>query len=346
MILKIKRHITVDFFNSISVNLRYDSIASTFGFDFYFDPQNDGHRKAFNPGHFHTVDIVQENEIILRGALLSPSFSSQANKQLSSFAGYSLAGVLEDCQIPTSLYPLQSDGKTLKEIIEAIIKPFGIGLVIDSSVANKADQVYDISTADEGASVKDYIASLASQKNIILSHTPLGNLLLTSAKTNLRSLFTFTKTTQSVLDMQLGFDGQKLHSSITAQKQASMEDDNAGEGVVKNPFVPYTFRPKVQTQNSGDDNDSALAARNLLSAELKGIKLSITLNTWYLNGKLIKPNNTIIVENDELFLYKPVKWFIESVTLTQNESSSTAVLNCVLPQVYDGKTPVNIFELH
>lgn len=346
MEIQIKNHYNVEFFNQFELSLRYDSVASTFGFSFYFDPKNDVHQHIFNPGHYHLVKIIHDGEVLLTGTMLSSAFKSSATKQLSGASGYSLPGVLEDCQIPTSNYPLQSDGKNLEEITNALLSSFNFGLSVSNSVASLTREIYDTTTAKEDQSIKDYLSSLASQKNIILSHTAGGNLLFTKANVLSNPIFNFNKNSIGLINMALDFDGQKMHSTISVLKQASIDTDNAGEGVINNPFVPYSFRPFVKIQDSGNNNDSERAARNVLSSEMKGISLKITLSVWYLDGKFIKPNNTISVQNDEIFLFKRNKWFIESITYSQTGESTTAVLNCVLPSVYDGGNAINIFELH
>ena len=345
MILKIKKR-KFDFFNSFQLNLKYDSVASTFSFDDYFHPENKDHRELLHIGHFHPVTVEHNGELLVTGILLSETFRGANVKKLTSLGGYSFPGVLEDCQIPTSIYPLQSDGLSLREIAEKIIKPFNIEMVIDSAVSKKMNEVYDTSTANELQPIKAYLAELASQKNIILSHTPEGKLLFTRANTNKPAILDFNIPEGGSIPgtaMSLTFNGQQMHSHITVIKQAG--SGNAGEETVTNPFVPFTFRPKVLVQNSGDDNDTRQAAKNALAKELQNIKLKITTDRWDIDGKIIKPNNIVSVINPDIYLFKKTNWFIESINFTGNEKQTTAVLNCVLPEVYNGKAPTYIFEL-
>lgn len=346
MEIEIKNHYRIEFFNQFSLSLRYDSVASTFGFSYYFDPKDATHRNMFNPGHYHLIKIKHDGETLLTGTMLSAAFKSSAIKQLAGCSGYSLPGVLEDCQVPTELYPLQSDGKTLKEIADRMTSLFPFSVSISSSVADLMGETYDTTTTKEDQTIKEYLGSLASQKNIILSHTQGGNLLFTKPNTNILPIFNLSGDTVGVVNMSLSFNGQGMHSSISVLKQASIDTDNAGEGVIINPFVPYAFRPFVKIQSSGNDNDSNKAARNVLSTEMKKISLKIQLNTWYLNGKFIKPNNIITVQNEDIFLFKRSRWFIESIDYSQNSNDTGAVLTCVLPEVYNDNTPTNIFELH
>lgn len=347
MILKIKKR-KYDFFNRFQLNLKYDSVASTFSFDCYFNPENKDHRELLHVGHFHPITVEHNEELLVSGILLSETFRDSSVKQLTSLGGYSFPGVLEDCQIPTSIYPLQSDGLSLREIAQKIIRPFNLEMIIDPVVRKKMNAVYDTSTANELQPIKAYLSELASQKNIILSHTPEGKLLFTQANTKKTPIIDFNIPDGGSIpgtSMSLTFNGQLMHSQITVLKQAGISGGNAGEITVTNPFVPFTFRSKVLVQNSGDDNDTRKAAKNALAKELQNIKLKITTDRFEVDEKIIKPDNIVSVINPDIFLFKKTNWFIESINFTGNEKQTTAVLNCVLPEVYNGKTPTNIFEV-
>jgi len=343
MILKIKNVAKVDFFNEFNITLKYDAVASTFSFSAYFDPNNEDHKRLWKPGSFHQVEIEEGDELLLRGYILNHQFTQAATKQLVAVAGYSLPGVLEDCQVPTSAYPLQNDGKSLKSIAEKLLKPFGIKLIVDSIVSGESSQGFETSTSSATQSVKQYLSSMASQKDIIISHNAEGDLVFTKANSKTQPILDITSGIPNVT-MGLSFAGQQMHSQITVMKEVDADGGNAGESTIKNPFVLSTFRSAVKTQSSGDDNSTGKAARNALSAEMKNIKLIISTDRWKLDGKVIKPGNIITVQNDELYLYKRNKWFIEEVQLKGNHQQTTATITCVPPSVYDGSAPTNIFE--
>lgn len=346
MILKVKRHFQIETYNKFSLLLRYDAVASAFSFSFYFDPENFEHKLLFQPGHYHQIDIEHNGELLLRGWILGQAFGETSQKVLSSVNGYSLSGVLEDCQIPVDLYPLQADKKNLREIAQRLVSKFPFSVEIDGSVASKMEQVYDTTTAKDNDTIKGYLTSLASQKDVILTHTNEGNVLFTKAKTRSTPIFHFENGLESVIEMSLKFNGQKMHSDITVQKQADIEGGNAGESTIQNPLVPFVYRPKVVTQSSGDDNDTVEAAKSVRSSEMKGIVLTIKTSIWELDGKVIKPNNIITVRNPEIYLYKKSNWFIESVLLEGDNEQTIATLTCVLPETYNGGTPSYIFEIN
>lgn len=334
----------VSYFNSFQLELRYDSVASSFGFNFYFDPNNAEHAELACVSHFHEAIVQDKGETLMTGFLLTQTFNLSAKKELCQFGGYSKAGVLEDCNIPPDLYPLQTDGLSLAEIARRLTSRFRLKIIIDPAVQSRMNQVIKKSTADATTTIKDYLTDLCTQRKIIMSHNEKGDLVFTEAKTDVKPLFTVDEGLIGT-SMSMTFAGQGIHSHITVMKQASSDGGNAGEYTIRNPYCPvaYVYRPKTIIMNSGDDITIQEAAVNALSAELKNITLTINIDRWDLNGKLLRPNNTIKVKNKELFLYKETIWFIESIRYTGNEKENTAVLTCVLPEVYNGKIPKNVF---
>lgn len=333
-----------DFFNSFNMTLKYDAIASAFSFNVYFNPENPDHKELMQPGAYNSCEVIHNGETLIKGVIISQTFNNSPVKQLSALGGYSFTGVLEDCEIPTSIYPLQSDGLTLKEIAEKIIKPFGLSMVIDSAVEKEMGEVYDVSKAKVTQSCKAYLSELAAQKNVIISHTAKGSLLFTKAKTNQKPFLNFPEATTPATSMSLSFNGQAMHNSITVMKEADADGGNAGEATISNPLC-NRFRPKVLVQSSGDDIDTEKAARTALSNELKNVVLTITTDRWEVDEKIIKPNSIISVHNHELYLYKKTNWFVEEITFVGDNKQTTATMKCVLPSVYDNSTPSNIFHI-
>lgn len=334
----------VKFFNKTSLDLRYDSVASAFSLDLYFNPDNNELKELACIGHYHIARIEHNGETLLTGYILSEAFNDSPTTQLASIGGYSKSGVIEDCQIPPSLYPLQSDGLTLKQIAQKLISKFDFKMVVDSSVDGLMNEVIDETTANDSQTIKSYLTQLCAQKNIIISHTPEGNLLFTRAKTKQKPIVYFQKGEPGYTSMSLSFNGQAMHSEITVIKDAGEdEEDNAGQSTITNPFVPYVYRPKVIVQSSGNDIDTDKAARNALSDELQNLVLTIVVPNWTLNGKVIRPNSIVSVLNPDVYIFNKVDFFVRNVVFTGDEKNEVATLHCVLPQCYNNDPVKYIF---
>lgn len=338
----------IEYFNKFTLNLAFNQIGSSFSFVSYFDPNNAQHKELYAPSHFHECTVEHNDELLLTGTILSQGFKQGIVKQMVGLSGYSRPGVLEDCEIPTSAYPLQFDGLSLTEIANRLAKPFKVDVIVDDSVSERMNKSFKVSTASESQNVKSYLAELAKQKDIIMTHNEKGQLLFTQPNTKGTPILDFdtTKGTIPGTSFNLDFNGQGMHSHVTLQKQASSDGGNAGEQTGRNPYVvgKFSFRPSVKSQSSGDDNDTGLAVKRAIANELKGLKLQITTDRWIVDEKIIKPNNTITIIAPEIYIYNKETFFIESINLVGDEKQTTATLNCVLPAVYDGSKPVNIYR--
>ena len=348
MILRVNdriRNRKVDFFNKFNLSLRYDSVASAFGFSGYFNPDNNEHKDLFCIGHYHLVTLEHNDELLLTGYMLSEKLKDSSKTQPIIISGYSLPGCLEDCKIPTSLYPLESNNLSLSEIAKKLIAPFGLKMVIDPAVLSAMNKVYEKATAKEGQTIKAFLTELAGQRDIIISHNEHGNILFTKAKTKRKPIIHYgADGGVPFTSMELDFNGQAMHSDITVIKEAGRNGGNAGEASVKNPYVRHVFRPDVISQTSGDDNDTMLVAKRRLAAELKNLKLTIVTDRWEIDGKIIRPNNLITVTNPKVYLFKKSTWFIEQIDFAGDEKSTTATLTCCIPESYSGETPKYLWE--
>ena len=294
---------TVKYFNQFKMSLKYDSIASSFGFNFLFDPNNPEHAEIACVSHYHECAIYYDEDLMINGYMLSQGFRDTSKPELVSIGGYSKSGVFEDCDIPTVMYPLESNGLSFRQICERILKQFNThiksqknhfkliiadvaSLNASKSISQKADTTIPKSTAKESENIKSYLTNLATQQNLVLSHNPEGNLLITEAYTEGEPLFDLDVTNKNsqaavgFLEMTMNFNGQPMHSHITVIRQASKDNGNAAEYTIRNPFVPVAavYRPKTIVLTSGNDITIQEAAENEVRKELKNITLTIRLD--------------------------------------------------------------------
>lgn len=334
----------VDWFTNVRLGFKYDCIANDFSLDYYFDPDNFEHKEFSCVGHFHLCTLEYNGKVIMTGIILSIQFIDEPQKKLARISGYSLPGVLQDCSIAKSSYPLQSDGLSLTAIVDKLLKPFNIKYVIDQSVRRDMDIVFSETEAGQTQSVQSYLTELATSRNIIISNDTQGRVVFTRLDANKTAIFHFEQNIPGV-SMTLGFNGQAMHSDILAVMQADPDDPNAVEAPpVQNPYVPIVFRPQTIVVNSGDGLTVQRAADNAIAAELKNVTLIVSLDRFQIGEVLFLPGEFITVTNPQVYLYKKTKWIIESVDFTGDSAKEVAVLRCVPPEVYTGKKPQYIWK--
>lgn len=361
------RNRRISYFDSVNVTLRYDSVASTFQLAYYFDPNNSEHKEFSCVSHFHECTLEDDGEIVITGYILTINFKDDNTRSLVNITGYSRPGFLEDCSMPLlELSSLQSDKLSLKQITSKILAPFKIGLVIHSRVASLMDEEFDQSDAKIQQNVRTYLSDLASQKDINLTHDEYGNLVFTRA-VHSKPIYNFERSLP-VTGMELNFNGQGMHSRITVLGQADVDEEaQAAQSTpisydveqlfkktakppgfiappVSNPYVPFVFRPKIITQSSGKESDTLKAANNAIAQELRGLQLTVSLDRWKLNGKIVRPGRIVSILNPYIYIYKKTDFFIESVDLKENTAGQTATLHLCVPESFTSEAPNYIFK--
>lgn len=112
-------------FDEMSINLKFDSVASTFKFGLDFDPINKDHAELACPTHMHEceLDFIYDSgykERMITGFMLSQGFGDTVKPEPASIGGYSRAGLLGDCDIPLSC-PLESNGLTYTQVVGKVL---------------------------------------------------------------------------------------------------------------------------------------------------------------------------------------------------------------------------------
>lgn len=217
------------------------------------------------------------------------------------------------------------------------------GIVNEPGRKSKKDLVegeVEKTTSKTSENAASYIKRLCLAKNIILSHNEYGDVVVNTANTEGAPVLVLDaddSPKQGYQRMNLNVDGQNMFRFYSVVRQADDEGGNESNTTIRNPLSPVAGVPrfKVETQSSGSDITVVQAAENMLSKSLKSFVLTINIVAETASANLILPNNPIHIKNKKLNLFKMTKWFVESVEITQTPESTTQVLTCVLPWVYN-----------
>jgi prophage tail gpP-like protein len=347
----------VTHFTSGSITLKLDSIASTFEFSSRFSAQDKEYQEMFKPLQYKDVQIFNsKDKLIFTGTILNHRFKSNKGRELVIISGYSKCGILEDISIPVSAYPLESTNRSLKDIADRLCGLFGINVVIseqgktitDTVINGKTKQkvnsrtvfedlkakvksVFGRTSASPSESIKDYLAKLASQKNIVLSHNEKGEVLFFQPDLLQKPRYLFTK--GNSLEMSADFNGQSMHSDVNIVRQPS--DENAGvstSDTAKNSLIGK-YRPATKVLTSGEDTDTKDAAKNEVASELKGIQISVKLQGLF---DEIYPGEICNVHNHYIYSYAYNRFMVDSITMNFDESEDTTTLGLVVPESFTG----------
>ena len=357
----------ISYFTAGSINLKLDSIASTFEFASKWEAQNKQHQEVFKPLQYKELKVYNTaDRLIFTGTILNHRFKSDKGRNLVIISGYSKCGILEDVTIPPKYYPLESTNSSLEDIAKKYCKIFGIKVLISDqarsidttttaeknnkakikekekkiffsaqssyqSLKAKAKSIFGRTSAEPTQTLKDYLAKLAGQKNIVLSHNEFGDVLFFQPDYLQKPRYSFTK--GNSLNMSADFNGQELHSEINVVRQPS--EDNDGVSTVDrcvNTLV-NKYRPTTKILSSGEDTQTKLAANNELANELRSIEVTVEVQ-----GLLdeIYPGEIVNVHNHWIYSYAYNRFMVNSITLKFDEKSDTTTLNLLVPEAFTG----------
>jgi prophage tail gpP-like protein len=321
-------------FSDLKITLNYTGYVSQFSFNAPFDP--DIHRDLFRPLGYQVVKIYYNNELLLTGNIITHNINDEAKATNASFSGYSKCGILQDVSIPTSLYPLQSKDRTLKEIVTRLIKPFGIKATFNSP---EADVRYDETVAGHGSSVGAYIHKLCEQRNLRLSHDENGDLVI--GKPAQSGIFTNFTDKYRAVQSSLSVDGQSIFSEYTAIRQNSIQNDVQPQS---SKSFPIAYRPFVQLQQDGEQGDIEAMAESMRANSGRAISLNLKLDRWTnYENRIYKPGQIIGYQNSQIAIYNLTNMFLETVNLAQENKIEVADLILVPDWTIIKKTPNNPF---
>lgn len=298
--------IALDTVEEVRLGLRFDSVTDTFSIKALFKPELRTHRIMFRPGALHRCEIYYKNLLLLTGIVLSVAFSDEAEPQSAYLTGYSVTGVLEDTCVlntdadilvneqdntasippaPLSFGSKETNGRApnLLQLCQILLKKYGIPVIVDEELS--ADPLFDapfnnIEISAE-MSVVELLDEYAQKRNVVLSHTADGSLLITRAKAASQKLTAkkyaviegqyegkldvyrnegYTADTQlekveersvlfnfnrsNCLRMKHDYNGQAMHRVIQVLQQAATSDATGGiaTGSSVNPYVPADSR--------------------------------------------------------------------------------------------------------
>lgn len=332
-------------FTALTLSRSLDSIASTFAFQVRFNPENDDHKELFKPLQYHDIQIFSnDNKLMFTGTILNHSFKSDSGFNLLGVSGYSKCGILEDITVPPSMYPLESNKRSLREISNKLANSFGIKILFDDTIKNEVDRIFSKSTCDATETIKSYLSKLTSQRNILLSHNEKGEVVLFKPNLKAKPKYFFNK--DNSLSMSSEWNGQNLHSEINVVRQPS--SGNSGVSTVDkvNSFYVKKYRPTTKVLSSGEDTDTKKAAENEYAAELKNIKINVELQGLFDD---IIPGDLINIHNHEIYSFAYSRWIVSSVDLSIDENSETTNLSLLLPESFSGEIEQNalfFYESH
>ena len=309
-----------------------------FSFSSTWNENSEQTRNAFRPFSYPTFDVYFDDDLVFTGKALPPTPSVQPASQTINVQGYPLCGVLVDSCLPPSLFPAEYSGLDLKQIAETVCEPFGIGVVVQGSVGAAFEKV-EVGLEDK---VWDFLSKLAEQRNMFLTNTAEGNLLIYSPKVEAVSA-TFRQGELPFISCSPEFDGQSMYSHITGYTKTTKDSDSQKytyeNKLLINKGVLRCFSKQIDDADAGTLEESVKALAGKMFAKCVKYKLTVSGHRDK-NGRLYRENMAVSVKAPGAEIYRETKLLADEVTLTRDDrGGAQTTFTLVLPESRTGELP-------
>lgn len=323
------------FWDSITITRSLDTF-DTVTFSAPFNEDDKAARVAFQPFTYKPVDVMFGGAPLFTGVMVDPLPSLDPNKRTVSVSCYSLPGVLNDCPIPASAFPLEYDGQGLRDIAISVARTFGLSV----EFTEQQGPVFERVAADPTKKAFTFLSELARQRNFVIASTPEGKLFFRRSVTPGSPVARLAQGSPPVGAIEPQFSPQEYYSHVTGL-DAAVLGLGGSQYTVENTRLKGVIRPltfKAPDTTNGDIKAAVEAKAGRMFANM--VSYSVPVATWRdPQGDLWTPNTTVKLVAPGAMIYNEYEFIIRSVGLIAEKNSRSAVLELVLPGAFDGKIP-------
>lgn len=293
-------------------------------------------RETFRPFSFKPLSVSIGGDPIVTGTLISPTPQVTPQRSAATIDGYGLPGVLSDCAVPEAAYPLEFNKVPFDEIAAKLAGIFGVATQFDVDPGGPFKRV----GLGVGQKVMPFLTSLAQQRNLISSDTPMGKLVFPSITQAGSPVVSLVQGQSPLIEVIPTFNPQLYFSHVTGFRKTKAGAKGA-KYTMTNPHLAGVSRPFsfTATDTDGGDLKTAVAAK-MGRMFANAASYRVVLSTWRdPQGALWDPNTTLKLLYPKAFIYDSYEFLIRSVQFVKQADSEIAILNAIIPDAFAGIIP-------
>jgi len=327
-------------FTSYKLKLSYDSF-DTFSFSAPYDTEIKELREITAPFTYKMCEVYYNDELIFKGVLLTPAPELKDKSSEITLEGYPICGVLNDCMIPPTKYPLQCMGINMKGIADAACEPYSIPVIFDGEVGENFTEV-SIEPTDK---ILDFLSRLAKQRNLLFTNNEKGQLVFFNPNPE-KAFVTFEEGKLPLISIKPKFKAQEFYSHITG----------FGKTDAEYPSMAWTFENKYlinkgiirhhsltieDSENISDLENAVKAHAGRMFADCMSFELTCENHVNEKNEVFMKGMD-VCVRAPSVMITNETMFIARNVELLRTVEGKTAVINLVLPGAYTGEIPEDL----
>lgn len=304
-------------------------------------PLNILFRDIFRPFSYKSITVTVGGEPLFTGTMIGVTPMLEPARKSVSVSAYSLPGVLSDCTAPAAAFgsggsELEFNNQTLQGIADKLAGFFGLAVIFDDDPGAP----FARESIGAGGKVMAFLATLAKQRNLIISSSPRGELVFLRASEAGQPVARLQQSEFPLTAITPFFNPQEYYSHITGLEPV-LVGLAGSQFTVKNPRLAGVMRPITFDADDVEGGDikaavEAKAGRMFGSA----VSYSVDVPTWRdANGELWTPNTTVTVNAPDAMIYSDYAFTVRNIEFNREGSTETATLNLVLPGSFSGRIP-------
>lgn len=278
------------------------------------------------------VAIYIGSDLVVTGYVDTQSLSVDAESTSFSIEGRSKTGDLVDCSAMNK--PGQWRKAKPITILKDLASPFGINVESDVDLGKSFDDFH----IQPGETVYTAINRLCRLRNVLPTHKPNGDILITRAKTGHAA--TSIIEGENLLAGQMDQDAKDQVSTVTVKGQRAGSNTVKGKHITQAKaekqnaavlrYRPLLLRAEGQVDNAGCETR---ANAELVKRAAKSLKLTMTVQGWRQgNGQLWTPNTLVYCKSDSLLT--DGTFLATKTTFSLDESGEKTEIELVNPAAY------------
>lgn len=328
------------YWSELDIAFELDGYSSV-GFKAPFEHTRKEFREAFRPFSFKPVELQIKLETIFKGTLHDINPPCSAEEKSITVTAQSLPAVLAQCDMPANVLAtaggLEFKKLGLRAICEACALPLGLKIDFQADEGTPFPKV----KIDTDKKVHDFLTELTKQRNVVMSNTADGQLLVWQSVKSGLPVVDFVQGVSPLSRVVPSFSPSEYFSEMTgfATKKRGKAPAKWTE---KNPWLSKPLRPHTFRLDDTERADAPEATKAKL-ARMFGAMASWrieNLPTWRdPKGKLWQPNTLITLLCPDAMVYRKTTMLIRRVELHQDKDNESASLEVVLPGAFSGEMP-------
>jgi prophage tail gpP-like protein len=324
-------------FTSYSLKLNYDSL-DTFSFSAPYDSGIKELQEVTKPFAFKPCEVFYNDVLMFKGTLLTPDPELTDKSSEITLQGYPLCGVLNDCMIPPTKYPLQCMGINMKGIADAACDPYGIPVIFDGPPGPDFTEV-SIEPTDK---ILDFLSRLAKQRNLLFTNNEKGQLVFFTPKKEKASV-TFSEGRLPLISIKPKFGAQDFYSHITGFGKTDAEYPSLAwtyenKNLINKGIIRHHSVTIDDSENISDLENAVKAYAGRMFADCVSFEL-VCENHVNENNEVFQKGMGVCVSAPSAMITKETVFLARNVELARTVEGKTAQLTLVLPGSYTGEIP-------